>query len=130
MPQLLSRRLLAAAFVIAAAMPAAAQQRAEVIHWWTSGGESAAVKVFADQFDKAVLCKVDDVNGGRGVREKQLERGAADASGAAGHQDTPAGDGRPELGIVRFDVLGEKRGRPTGRQAAQPGIKEQGPSVH
>lgn len=24
----------------------------EVIHWWTSGGEQAAVKVFADEFDK------------------------------------------------------------------------------
>ena len=33
--------------------PAAAQMKAEVIHWWTSGGESAAVKVFADQFTKA-----------------------------------------------------------------------------
>jgi glucose/mannose transport system substrate-binding protein len=35
--------------------PAAAQDkpRAEVMHWWTSGGESAAVKVFADQYSKA-----------------------------------------------------------------------------
>ncbi len=29
------------------------QPKAEVIHWWTSAGESAAVKVFADQFTKA-----------------------------------------------------------------------------
>ncbi len=29
------------------------ESRAEVIHWWTSGGESAAVKVFADQFSAA-----------------------------------------------------------------------------
>ena len=28
----------------------AQDMKAEVIHWWTSGGESAAVKVFADQF--------------------------------------------------------------------------------
>jgi hypothetical protein len=61
----------------------------------------------ADQFDEAVFGKVDDVNGGRGVREKQLERGAADASGAAGYQDAPAGDGRPELGIVRFSAKSE-----------------------
>ena len=27
--------------------------KAEVIHWWTSGGESAAVKVFAEQYAKA-----------------------------------------------------------------------------
>ena len=31
----------------------AEELRAEVIHWWTSGGESAAVKVFADQFSAA-----------------------------------------------------------------------------
>ena len=27
--------------------------KAEVMHWWTSGGESAAVKVFAEQYSKA-----------------------------------------------------------------------------
>eukprot|EP01037_Dinobryon_pediforme_P045413 gene45413-57911_t len=27
--------------------------KAEVIHWWTSEGEAAAVKVFADAFNKA-----------------------------------------------------------------------------
>ena len=27
--------------------------KAEVMHWWTSGGESAAVKVFAEQYNKA-----------------------------------------------------------------------------
>ena len=32
---------------------AAAELQAEVMHWWTSGGESAAVKVFAEQFTKA-----------------------------------------------------------------------------
>ncbi len=32
---------------------AAAELKAEVMHWWTSGGESAAVKVFADQYAKA-----------------------------------------------------------------------------
>ena len=32
---------------------AAEPQKAEVIHWWTSGGEAAAVKVFADAYDKA-----------------------------------------------------------------------------
>ncbi|WP_245197713.1 ABC transporter substrate-binding protein [Jiella mangrovi] len=36
-------------------MPAAAQEkpRAEVMHWWTSGGESAAIKTFADAYNKA-----------------------------------------------------------------------------
>ena len=27
--------------------------KANVIHWWTSGGESAAIKQFADAYDKA-----------------------------------------------------------------------------
>ena len=31
----------------------AQQMKAEVLHWWASPGESAAVKVFADQFTKA-----------------------------------------------------------------------------
>ena len=44
----------ALALVWAAIAPANAQEmKAEVIHWWTSGGESAAVKVFAEQFAKA-----------------------------------------------------------------------------
>lgn len=38
----------------------AEEMKAEVIHWWTSGGESAAVKVFADQFTKAGGVWIDD----------------------------------------------------------------------
>ncbi|MBV1703567.1 MAG: carbohydrate ABC transporter substrate-binding protein [Hyphomicrobiales bacterium] len=46
------------AFVATAALAVGAARAAdpnsvEVIHWWTSGGEAAAVKVFADAFDKA-----------------------------------------------------------------------------
>jgi glucose/mannose transport system substrate-binding protein len=53
------RALLVCTFVATAltlgSVPAAAQDKpkAEVMHWWTSGGESAAVKVFADQYRKA-----------------------------------------------------------------------------
>jgi len=36
-----------------AATASAEELKAEVLHWWTSGGESAAVKQFADQFNKA-----------------------------------------------------------------------------
>jgi len=39
--------------LLLAAPQARAQQKAEVMHWWTSAGESAAVRVFADQFNKA-----------------------------------------------------------------------------
>lgn len=50
-------RTLAAASVIAgtlAASPAGAEAplRAEVIHWWTSGGESAALRIYAEAFNR------------------------------------------------------------------------------
>jgi glucose/mannose transport system substrate-binding protein len=44
---------LCAGALVLAAPQAHAQQKAEVIHWWTSAGESAAVRVFAEQFNKA-----------------------------------------------------------------------------
>jgi glucose/mannose transport system substrate-binding protein len=79
MPQLLSRRSIAAAVVIGiAATPAAAQQRAEVIHWWTSGGESAAVKVFAEQFNKAGGQWVDNaIANGANARAAAINRTVA-----------------------------------------------------
>ena len=64
----------AAALVLAAIAPAMAQT-AEVIHWWTSGGESAAVRVFADQFTKAGGKWVDTaVAGGVNARTAALNR--------------------------------------------------------
>lgn len=56
--------------------PAFAQDmKAEVIHWWTSGGESAAVKVFADQFTKAGGTWVDSaVAGGVNARTAAINR--------------------------------------------------------
>jgi len=79
MPLLLSRRSFAAALAIGiAATPAAAQQRAEVIHWWTSGGESAAVKVFADQFNKAGGEWVDNaIANGANARAAAISRTVA-----------------------------------------------------
>ena len=65
---------LAAMFVLTA--PASAEeQRAEVIHWWTSGGESAAVKVFADQFQAAGGTWVDTaIAGGANARTAAINR--------------------------------------------------------
>jgi glucose/mannose transport system substrate-binding protein len=65
---------LAALFVLAA--PASAEElRAEVIHWWTSGGESAAVKVFADQFRAAGGTWVDTaIAGGANARTAAINR--------------------------------------------------------
>lgn len=62
--------------MVTAASPAAAQEmKAEVIHWWTSGGESAAVKVFADQFTKAGGTWVDSaVAGGANARTAAINR--------------------------------------------------------
>ena len=73
------RHFLAAAVGLSLAAPAAApafaQQRAEVIHWWTSGGESAAVKVFADQFNKAGGTWMDTaIAGGPNARTAAINR--------------------------------------------------------
>jgi glucose/mannose transport system substrate-binding protein len=56
--------------------PSLAQEtKAEVIHWWTSGGESAAVKVFADQFAKAGGTWVDSaIAGGANARTSAINR--------------------------------------------------------
>ena len=68
---------LALAFtVVAATQGARAEElKAEVIHWWTSGGESAAVKVFAEQFDKAGGTWVDNaIAGGANARTAAINR--------------------------------------------------------
>lgn len=64
------------AVLLAAAPPVLAQEmKAEVIHWWTSGGESAALKVFADQFAKAGGTWVDNaVAGGANARTAAINR--------------------------------------------------------
>src|SRR5215471_14601499 len=67
-----------AALLALAAPASAAQQRAEVIHWWTSGGESAAVKVFADQFNKAGGEWVDNaIANGANARAAAISRTVA-----------------------------------------------------
>ncbi|THD48405.1 MAG: carbohydrate ABC transporter substrate-binding protein [Bradyrhizobium sp.] len=49
--------------------------KAEVIHWWTSGGESAAVKVFADAYDKAGGQWIDSaIAGGEQARTAGINR--------------------------------------------------------
>ena len=67
------------AYTLAAALVwstgAFAQQKAEVLHWWTSAGESAAVKVFADQFTKAGGTWVDNaIAGGANARTAGINR--------------------------------------------------------
>jgi glucose/mannose transport system substrate-binding protein len=67
----------ASAVVMALSVTASAAQetKAEVIHWWTSGGESAAVKVFADQFAKAGGTWIDSaVAGGANARTAAINR--------------------------------------------------------
>jgi glucose/mannose transport system substrate-binding protein len=66
-------RLLAAALLAGAATSAFAGEKAEVIHWWTSGGEAAAVKVFADAYNKAGGEWIDNaVAGGGGNNARSL----------------------------------------------------------
>jgi glucose/mannose transport system substrate-binding protein len=64
------------AALLAVAPPVFAQEmKAEVIHWWTSGGESAALKVFADQFTKAGGTWIDSaVAGGANARTAAINR--------------------------------------------------------
>jgi len=64
------------AVLLAAAPPVFAQEmKAEVIHWWTSAGESAAVRVFADQFTKAGGTWIDSaVAGGANARTAAINR--------------------------------------------------------
>src|SRR5262245_27954343 len=68
--------LAASALTLACAGGAHAQaMKAEVIHWWTSGGESAAVKVFADQFTAAGGTWVDTaIAGGANARTAAINR--------------------------------------------------------
>ena len=55
-------------------------QKAEVIHWWTSGGESAAVKVFAEQYTKAGGTWMDTaIAGGANARTAAINRGMVSA---------------------------------------------------
>ena len=54
---------------------AAEPLKAEVIHWWTSGGEAAAVKVFADAYDKSGGLWVDSaIAGGEQARAAGINR--------------------------------------------------------
>ena len=61
--------------LVGGAARAADPVKAEVIHWWTSGGESAAVRVFADAFDKAGGQWIDSaVAGGEAARSAGVNR--------------------------------------------------------
>lgn len=58
-----------------ASLAGAQEMQAEVLHWWTSGGESAAVKVFADQFTAAGGTWVDTaIAGGQNARTAGINR--------------------------------------------------------
>jgi len=53
----------------------AQDMKAEVIHWWTSGGESAAVKVLADEFTKSGGAWIDNaIAGGVSARAVAINR--------------------------------------------------------
>ena len=70
------RMIVMTAIAATLSLPVHAQEmKAEVMHWWTSGGESAAVKVFADQFAKAGGVWVDSaIAGGVNARTAAISR--------------------------------------------------------
>ena len=75
MTHLKSTTLAAMATALLAGTSAFAQTKTEVIHWWTSGGESAAVKVFADQYAKAGGTWIDTaIAGGEAARSTAISR--------------------------------------------------------
>lgn len=71
-------RRTAAGLALACALTTGAQAqdlKAEVIHWWTSGGESAAVRVFAEQYTKAGGTWIDTaIAGGANARTAAINR--------------------------------------------------------
>lgn len=70
-----SKPLLTALLVGVGLCSDAFAQKAEVIHWWTSGGESAAIKQFADAYNKAGGQWVDNaIAGGDNARAAALNR--------------------------------------------------------
>ena len=67
--------LASALFSAGTGFASAQEMKAEVLHWWTSGGESAAVKVFADQFKAAGGTWVDTaIAGGETARTAGINR--------------------------------------------------------
>lgn len=82
-------RLLAAALATSAVFHFTVTAKAadvEVIHWWTSGGEQAAVKIFAEEFNKLGGDKWVDtaIAGGEQSRAATMQRIlGGDAPGAA-----------------------------------------------
>lgn len=74
--QKLRHVMLAGSFTLALS-PAvqASDMQAEVIHWWTSGGESAAIKVFADEFAARGGEWIDQaIAGGEAARTQGINR--------------------------------------------------------
>ena len=109
----------------------AQQTKAEVMHWWTSAGESAAVRVFADQYTKAGGTWVDTaIAGGVNARAAAINRivgGNPPTDGAVQHrqavrrarqQRSPAG--RREAGagrqVARAHAEADRRGGRAQRQ--------------
>jgi glucose/mannose transport system substrate-binding protein len=75
MPRRYSIGFALAALLALTANARAEELKAEVIHWWTSGGESAAVKVFADQYRAAGGTWVDTaIAGGANARTAAINR--------------------------------------------------------
>ena len=61
------------AALLAGLVGAAQAQKAEVIHWWTSGGEAAAIKEFADMYNKSGGTWVDTpIAGGGGAAARTV----------------------------------------------------------
>jgi glucose/mannose transport system substrate-binding protein len=69
------KKLTLAVMIAAASMTAVAKEEAEVMHWWTSGGESAAIQVLAQAYEKeGGTWKDSAVAGGSNARSAAINR--------------------------------------------------------
>ena len=77
-----------------------------MIHWWTSGGESAAVKVFAEQFTKAGGTWMDTaIAGGANARTAAINRTVGGTPPTAMQFNT----GKQFDELVENDLLARRR---------------------
>ncbi len=67
--------LATALVAVGPALAVAQEMKAEVLHWWTSAGESASIKVFADEFTRQGGTWVDTaIAGGTNARTAGINR--------------------------------------------------------
>ncbi|WP_413282993.1 ABC transporter substrate-binding protein [Vibrio sp. MA40-2] len=72
---MMKNKLTLAIALVTTSFGVAAKEEAEVMHWWTSGGESAAIKVLANAYEKeGGVWKDSAIAGGSNARSAAINR--------------------------------------------------------